>query len=965
MPAPLEPGLDRKQAGGSPIDVGELVEQLLASNTPDATLVELAEHFARASPRDIRTAVERLVDEVPRRLLADLDEAERLARAADSLAMSGDEYCRARAKRSLAHIAFSRGEYPQALAAYECSVQSFEETGDELEVGRTLSSALHVLIYLGQSERAEEWALRARRIFEKRGDQTRLARLDTNLANLLYRQDDYRGALILYERSLVQFRAIGELRDEIVSLRNVALCKVDLNRFDEALSDHRHARELCDNAGLHQAAVESDYTIAYLYYLRGQYTQALELYRVARIRSAEAGSLHYEAMCDLDQSEIYLELNLLDEGTALANAAAVSLERLGARHDAGRALTYLAIGVGRKGGGFRALELFEKARTMFVEEHNQIWPAVIDTYRALVLQEEGQHAEARSFAEAALVVFEGADLVSRAALVGLLLADIHLRVGEVRSARRRCLGALEQLQRADVPVLEYRAHLLLGRIEEALMNGQAAFDAYGQARVRLEHMRGHLAQDELKIGFIQDKLVVYESLVWMTLNGDRSRERLEAAFGYIEQAKSRSLTDLMALRGQSLPTKTDSGLAEKTQTLREELNSYYRQIDREELETDVNHVRLKGLRKQSQKREGQLLRALRDLQAGDQEYASLQAGATISLDEIRSSLPQDSLVLEYFEVRGTIVVALLSQDDIEIVPLTESSRVRRLMRLLQFQLSKFRLGPEYITAFAPALREAAERHLEELHTELIGPIRERLEAQRLLISPHEFLHYIPFQALSSGGRVLAQDFEISYAPSASVHHLCAIRPAAPGRDALVMGIPDRAAPFIREEVHRVAATLPRARLFLGEEANEARLTQYGPTSRYVHIATHGRFRYDNPMFSSIQLGASRLSLFDLYHLKLGADLVTLSGCGTGLNVVEGGDELIGLARGLLYAGARSALVALWDVNDETTARFMGRFYSHIAAGIGKTRALRMTMLETREEQAHPYYWAPFVLVGTD
>jgi CHAT domain-containing protein len=117
------------------------------------------------------------------------------------------------------------------------------------------------------------------------------------------------------------------------------------------------------------------------------------------------------------------------------------------------------------------------------------------------------------------------------------------------------------------------------------------------------------------------------------------------------------------------------------------------------------------------------------------------------------------------------------------------------------------------------------------------------------------------------------------------------------------------------------------------------------------------------MFSSINLGNTQLSLFDLYRLKLPAELVTLSGCGTGLNVVLGGDELMGLTRGLLYAGARGVLLTLWDVHDQSTAEFMKVFYQSLAAGIDKARALQGAMETIRESRPNPFYWAPFVLMG--
>src|SRR5262249_15388932 len=149
----------------------------------------------------------------------------------------------------------------------------------------------------------------------------------------------------------------------------------------------------------------------------------------------------------------------------------------------------------------------------------------------------------------------------------------------------------------------------------------------------------------------------------------------------------------------------------------------------------------------------------------------------------------------------------------------------------------------------------------------------------------------------------------------------------------------------------------------GEDATYEKLRDAGSRKRFVHIATHGSFRQDNPMFSSISLGNAQLSLFDLYRLELPAELVTLSGCGTGLNVVGGGDELIGLKRGLLYAGAQGALLTLWDVNDRSTAEFMKLFYERLGSNPNKAQAVQSAMEELRRAYAHPFFWAPFVLVG--
>jgi CHAT domain-containing protein len=117
------------------------------------------------------------------------------------------------------------------------------------------------------------------------------------------------------------------------------------------------------------------------------------------------------------------------------------------------------------------------------------------------------------------------------------------------------------------------------------------------------------------------------------------------------------------------------------------------------------------------------------------------------------------------------------------------------------------------------------------------------------------------------------------------------------------------------------------------------------------------------MFSAIRLSDGWLSLYDLYSLRLRASLVTLSACETGVNDVLAGDELVGLARGFIQAGAGSVIVSLWAVDDVSTARLMRRFYTHFEAGFGPASAMRQAQTELRREYPHPYFWAPFLAIG--
>src|SRR5262249_26075775 len=151
---------------------------------------------------------------------------------------------------------------------------------------------------------------------------------------------------------------------------------------------------------------------------------------------------------------------------------------------------------------------------------------------------------------------------------------------------------------------------------------------------------------------------------------------------------------------------------------------------------------------------------------------------------------------------------------------------------------------------------------------------------------------------------LVDSFTISYAPSASIYALCHNRPANRSGPCLVLGVPDSRTPDIAHEVESVVSAIPGSKVFMGPEATLDVLRKSGAHSRMIHIPTHGSFRQDNPLFSSIRLGDSYLNLYDFYQLRLPVQLLTLSGCSTGLNAVAAGDELLGLIRGLLCAGAQ-------------------------------------------------------------
>jgi len=180
---------------------------------------------------------------------------------------------------------------------------------------------------------------------------------------------------------------------------------------------------------------------------------------------------------------------------------------------------------------------------------------------------------------------------------------------------------------------------------------------------------------------------------------------------------------------------------------------------------------------------------------------------------------------------------------------------------------------------------------------------------------------------------------------------------------VALGVSHRDTPSIEAEIRTLRKIFPRAVTLTGEEATRGNLMKFAPGARFLHLASHGYFRRDNPMFSFLKLADSPLNFYNLLDLELEAEMVTLSACHTGVNMVFPGDELHGLMRGFLYAGTPSLVASLWAANDASTAHFMREMYSHISAGATKRAAVRAAQLAIKDEYGHPYYWAPFVLMG--
>ncbi|MCK5923809.1 MAG: CHAT domain-containing protein, partial [Methylococcales bacterium] len=287
-----------------------------------------------------------------------------------------------------------------------------------------------------------------------------------------------------------------------------------------------------------------------------------------------------------------------------------------------------------------------------------------------------------------------------------------------------------------------------------------------------------------------------------------------------------------------------------------------------------------------------------------------------SAPDIQAKLDDETALVEYFVVSDQIVVFVVTKTDVSLHYLpTTLKMVQKLHR-------SFRLKLQFVERSQPAkiehLQQVACKQLQRFYDQLIAPIAELLTPyRRLTVVPHDILHYLPFHAFHDGQDYLLATYQINYLPNAGVLAYIGQKPTAT-RPLLALGYSAAGAlPHTVSEVTAIAEIM-EGTVYVEAEATLACLKTEASQYRALHLATHGDFRADNPLFSGLTFADGQLTTLDVFNLRLQASLVTLSACQTGRYVVGGGDELLGLSRAFLYAGTASLVLSLWQVNDAVT-----------------------------------------------
>jgi CHAT domain-containing protein/tetratricopeptide (TPR) repeat protein len=870
--------------------------------------------------------IRRLVDEVVLAARSDPTAAERLAGEIESIAKQNPSpLFEAYSHRAKGHVLQTQGKMTEAVRYYRSAHALFEQCLEPVEQARTASSLVGALVPLGEFEEALRLAEQAREVFQQANLPARAARLDVNIGNLYHRLNRLEDALSCYERAAQYLEHSNDHEAVAGILINRSVVLMLLYRFEESSQGFLCARNFSEQRGLHVFAAQSEYNRAYLLFLVGDYAQSLRLMQEAEAAFQKLGDAIHVAHCRSDRAEILLELNLPEYALGLATLAEDGFRCSGLNGDRARALLISGRCLARLNRKTEALKQYQQSRTLFHSEGNLIGASLADLETAAAMTSQVNAEAATQLVEEAGDVFRNHKHIPLSALADSLLARLHVENGDSGRALQ-LLHRCEQSLKSQLPAnLQYHIQYLKGWALQVQGRVSEARECYRTATESLEFLLTRISVDQAMLRFLEGKEDAYERLASLSDNHQK-------AFELVDRARARALTAPWNLRRRPHP------VSDKIRTLRDSLRS--------------DHLRL--FRSDNPQPDSLLDGISRKEHLFMQELLEEQFRQTADSMDDECATPTeaaDEVFLEYFIRDESVAVFVVKNGKAERVTLPVSTSA------LQQELTFTRYG---LSRPGNSNRESALRyHLEWMYDALIAPVVPLLTG-RIVVIPHKFLSHLPFHLLLGPDGYLAEHYEISYAASMATYLRTGRRSLQASPKSLILGTHASNLPAAVDELRDVAGRLPDATVALDKSFEEIRSDFESAT--FIHIASHGLFRQDNPEWSLLNVGSDVLSPTDILNLQVNAELVTMSACSIGKTHGRGA-EVQGFVRALLQWEVPSIVAALWQVDDSATSLLMRAFYNNFQDSPDIARNLRLAMLEVRRSFPHPYYWGGFVLFG--
>lgn len=883
--------------------------------------------------------------------------------------LEGDAQLQVRRYRNLASLYAQAEDYGAAIEAMEHVIEVARTSHEQLlpELHRELG-ILHE--QAGHYQAAMEHYEASRALYAEAGANEGQALNLCDMGRVALRYlEDYPLALQHLSAALALLEGQAPSATLVDVLNNLGLACEMMADYRAAVEVQRRAREQAERLRLPDKVALCEHYLANLSWKMGDYQEALQHNRQALEAFEKQGELSLQALALTTRGLIHLSIGdasqaLRDQHSALDLAIRTGdlLDQATIRKNIG--LVHVTLGDYEKALG----EFAAAARLDSTLGSQRGLSYDLRNMGALFLQ-KGRLTEADQSLRAALAL-------SKAVGDRRNEAQCLYHIGAVRRAQRDRERAALYLEEAAalarslfVPEVEWRALHQLGLLQRETRRLEESRASLLQAAQVVEQMRARIKVAEHQAGFINDKQEVYADLIDLLIEMGRDEE----AFAIAERARSRGFLDMLGNRQLALGARASQELYDALSTLEAQMRNVQEEIARlrsvePERARAAQKERLQQLNAELPRLRGSYESLLVRLKESDPRLADMVTVDPWPPSRLQALLPQGVAVVEYFVSRDRLFIWLVTSTTLKAWATS--------------------LGQEELYKQVDQLRQAINQlstvtqRSARLWQALIAPVALSLQgASTLVIIPHGPLHYLPFACLvDPQGRYLIETFALATAPSGTVLGMCMegggrflstprqeFRVLALGNPALP-GQP-RPLPMAAKEVESISRSFAKADKFLGTAATETLVkSAQSPYDLYL-FSCHGEYDPANPLFSSLLLtpdkeNDGRLEAREVFALRMESYLVAMSACETALSSIAGGDEIIGLTRSFVFAGASSLFASLWKVDDLATAVMVKRFVRYLAQGESRARALqRAQLLVMNEVNAHPAYWAAFQLIG--
>jgi CHAT domain-containing protein/tetratricopeptide (TPR) repeat protein len=892
-------------------------------------------------------------------------------------------------------VRFESGDYAGAIELYERAL-AIDEAIDptSAETGRDLNNLGNAHQDAGDPAGALPILEQARDIDRARDPGSpELALSLRNVASCHTRLDDDAGAAAQLEEALAIYDAAGETSEDTAEvLTALGQALIGLSRQPEAQPLLERARDFyVATAPGSDVLAETLNSLGRAYLMQGATAAAFDAHRRAlEIHRANGSDPRLVVRDLINIGGVYEE-----QGDAASALGYYEQARAAAAPD-DPGLLYALTNIGQMRMTALdvdgALEVWQSALDLARERGERLQEATLLKGMGEAVMMRAEFERARGLYEQALPIVEelAPGSVQLSTLYGSLSTSLWVAGDEKRSLEyaEKAVAII----RATLP-RSRGAALILDQLGLSLLSAGRNDDgiaALEEAVEITEALRARAGTSAGQEGIFSLHQSPYEKLV-IALAADRD---LDSAFHYVERSRARTLVELLAERRVQIEPESDEqrALVEEERALQERLAVLYNAGAHDGDEARETRARLDEFRQQ--------------LRRTFAAYAQIEHPEPAGLADVRARLDPRTLLLELEVTQGATLVwtirggttpfglrqARLGAHGVETLvdrivgPYRRAGGGRGAAKLMPPpRLSE-------TLARAAADRAAARAELATLLLDEIPPQVWR-KVERVVVVPDGPLHYVPFDLLPLPHEpdvLLGDRYPVAYAPSATALLTLLDEPAhardservfvgfgdpaygsGPAGDALAAAGLARLGGS-RREVERIAASVGRgARTYVDADATEARVKMGAVGYRYVHFATHGLLDDRDPLYSGLALAPPApgedgvddfLQVYELFNLRLAADLVVCSACQTGLGPVRAGEGIVGMTRALFFAGARCVVVSLWPVPDAPTALLMEALYERLGAGDAPAAALQEARRAVRAD-ADPFAWGGFVPIG--